>query len=59
MPDSRQKYLYERLGGNDFQLLVNALLTERFSDYVPLPLGQSDGGRDGVRRDGKACSSTR
>lgn len=54
MPDSRQKYLYERLGGNDFQLLVNALLTERFSDYVPLPLGQSDGGRDGVRRDGKA-----
>jgi hypothetical protein len=53
VPDSRSKYLYERLGDNDFQLLVNALLTERFPDYVPLPLGQSDGGRDGVRRSGK------
>ncbi len=34
VPDSRHNYLYERLGGNDFQLLVNALLMERFPDYV-------------------------
>lgn len=49
MPDSRHKYLYERLGDHDFQQLVGALLTERFTDFVPLPLRQSDGGRDGVR----------
>ena len=49
LPESRYKFLYERLGDHDFQLLVNALLTERFSDFTPLPLRQSDGGRDGVR----------
>lgn len=49
MPESRHKFLYERLGDHDFQLLVDALLTERFNDFVPLPLRQSDGGRDGVR----------
>ncbi|QDZ14170.1 NACHT domain-containing protein [Humibacter ginsenosidimutans] len=49
MPESRYKYLYERLGDHDFQLLVNALLTERFTDYVPLPLRQPDGGRDGIQ----------
>lgn len=48
MPESRQKYLYERLGDHDFQQLVSALLTLRFSGFVPLPLRQSDGGRDGV-----------
>lgn len=48
MPDSRHKYLYERLGDHDFQQLVGALLTLRFPDFVPLPLRQSDGGRDGV-----------
>lgn len=48
MPESRNKYLYERLGDHDFQQLVGALLTLRFTDYVPLPLRQSDGGRDGV-----------
>ncbi|WP_447002504.1 hypothetical protein ACRAKI_22610 [Saccharothrix isguenensis] len=48
MPESRHKYLYERLGDHDFQLLVNALLTAHFQDYVPLPLRQSDGGRDGL-----------
>ncbi|HWB36026.1 MAG TPA: hypothetical protein VHA75_08375, partial [Rugosimonospora sp.] len=53
MPESRQKYLYERLGDHNFQLLVDALLTQRYSDYFPLPLRQSDGGRDGVRRSGK------
>ena len=53
MPESRHKYLYERLGDHDFQLLVSALLTERFPDYVPLPLRQAEGGRDGVRRSDK------
>lgn len=50
MPESRYKYLYERLGDHSFQLLVNALLTERFTDFVPLPLRQADGGRDGITR---------
>lgn len=49
MPESRHKFLYERLGDHDFQLLVNALLTARFTDFVPLPLRQADGGRDGLR----------
>ncbi|MBM7510282.1 hypothetical protein JOE61_004096 [Nocardioides salarius] len=53
MPESRFKYLYERLGDDDFQLLVNALLTERYTDFYPLPLRQADGGRDGIRRSGK------
>ena len=53
MPESRFKYLYERLGDDDFQLLVNALLTERYTDFYPLPLRQADGGRDGIRRPGK------
>ena len=48
MPESRNKYLYERLGDHDFQQLVGALLTLRFPGFVPLPLRQSDGGRDGV-----------
>jgi hypothetical protein len=50
LPESRYKYLYERLGDHNFQLLVNALLTERFTDFVPLPLRQADGGRDGITR---------
>jgi hypothetical protein len=49
LPDSRHKYLYERLGDHDFQQLVGALLSERFPDFVPLPLRQADGGRDGVQ----------
>ncbi len=48
MPESRQKYLYERLGDHDFQLLINALLIEQFPDFRPLPLRQAEGGRDGV-----------
>jgi hypothetical protein len=48
VPDSRHRYLYERLGDHDFQQLVGALLTLRFPDFVPLPLRQADGGRDGV-----------
>lgn len=50
MPESRHKYLYERLGDHDFQLLVGALLSHRHTDYVPMPLRQADGGRDGLRR---------
>lgn len=54
MPASGQKYLYERLTPNDFQLLVNALMPHAFPGYRPLPLGQSDGGRDGISEaDGK------
>lgn len=49
MAESRFKYLYERLGDHDFQLLVNAVLTHQFKDFSPLALRQSDGGRDGVR----------
>ena len=30
VPDSRHKYLYERLGDHDFQQLVGALLTLQF-----------------------------
>lgn len=48
MPESRHKYLYERLGDHDFQLLVGALLSEKFPGFVPLPLRQADGGRDGL-----------
>ena len=50
MPESRFKYLYERLGDHNFQLLVNGLLAYRFHDFQPLPLRQADGGRDGVTR---------
>lgn len=48
MPAGGQKYLYERLTPHDFQLLVNAVMPYAFPSYRPLPLGQSDGGRDGV-----------
>lgn len=51
MPESRHKYLYERLGDHDFQLLVGALLSEKFPGFVPLPLRQADGGRDGLQLD--------
>jgi hypothetical protein len=50
VPESRHKYLYERLGDHDFQQLAGALLTLQFTDFVPLPLRQADGGRDGVDR---------
>ena len=49
VPKSRYKYLYERLGPEDFQLLVNAVMPHAFPGYRPLPLGQTDGGRDGVQ----------
>jgi hypothetical protein len=48
LPESRHKYLFERLGDHDFQQLVGALLSLQFSDFVPMALRQSDGGRDGI-----------
>ncbi|MGV0625956.1 NACHT domain-containing protein [Mycolicibacter minnesotensis] len=50
MPESRHRYLYERLGDHDFQQLVSALLSSQFSDYIAMPLRQADGGRDGLRK---------
>ena len=49
MPESRHRYLFERLGDHDFQQLVSALLASQFSDYVPMALRQTDGGIDGLR----------
>jgi len=51
MPESRHKYLFERLGDHDFQQLVGALLAGQFPGFVPMALRQSDGGRDGLRKD--------
>ncbi|GAB1512578.1 NACHT domain-containing protein [Actinophytocola sp. KF-1] len=50
MPESRHRYLYERLGDQDFQQLVSALLANQFPDYIPMALRQADGGRDGLRK---------
>lgn len=49
MPESRHRYLYERLGDHEFQQLVSALLANQFSDYRPMALRQTDGGIDGLR----------
>lgn len=49
MPESRHRYLYERLGDHDFQQLVSALLASQFPDYLPMALRQTDGGIDGLR----------
>lgn len=50
MPESRYRYLYERLGDHEFQQLVSALLANQFPDYIPMALRQADGGRDGLRK---------
>jgi hypothetical protein len=50
LPESRHKYLYERLGDHDFQQLAAALLAAQFPDFVPMALRQADGGRDGLRK---------
>ena len=50
MPESRYRYLYERLGDHDFQQLVSALLADQFPNFIPLALRQADGGRDGLRK---------
>ncbi len=49
MPESRHRYLYERLGDHDFQQLVGALLVNQFSDYIPIPLPSRCGGANGLR----------
>lgn len=51
VPESRHRYLFERLGDHDFQQLVSALLVDQFPDYMPMALRQADGGRDGLRKD--------
>lgn len=51
MPESRHKYLFERLGDHDFQQLVSALLVDKFPGFTPMALRQADGGRDGLRQD--------
>jgi hypothetical protein len=50
VPESRHRYLYERLGDHDFQQLVSALLVAQFPDFIPMALRQADGGRDGLRK---------
>jgi hypothetical protein len=44
------RYLYERLGDTRFQELCGALLAHSFPDVTCYPVGQSDGGRDIVRK---------
>jgi hypothetical protein len=46
------RYLYERLGDKRFQELANALLVHEYpgGQIQCFPVGQSDGGRDAVRR---------
>lgn len=46
------KYLYERLGAETFQQLVSALLSSQFPRFQAMPLGQADGGRDGLAQVG-------
>ncbi|MBV8348291.1 MAG: hypothetical protein JOZ49_12370, partial [Mycolicibacterium sp.] len=50
MPESRHRYLYERLGDHDFQQLVSALLANQFPNYIPMALRQADGGIDGLHK---------
>jgi hypothetical protein len=50
VPESRHRYLYERLGDHDFQQLVSALLASQFPDFIPMALRQTDGGIDGFRK---------
>jgi hypothetical protein len=47
-----ERYLYGRLGDKRFQELCNALLVNEFAggQVQCFPVGQSDGGRDAVRR---------
>ena len=44
LPESRHRYLYERLGDHDFQQLVSALLASQFPAFIPMALRQADGG---------------
>lgn len=51
-PSSAQsaRYLYERLGSTRFQQLCGALLASTLPGVTCYPVGQSDGGRDIVRK---------
>jgi hypothetical protein len=42
VPESRHRFLFERLGDHDFQQLVSAILVQQFPGFVPLPLRQPD-----------------
>lgn len=48
MPDDEYRYLYERLSSGEFQQLVSALLAHQYPDFRAFPVGQADGGRDGI-----------
>ncbi|NES14587.1 MULTISPECIES: NACHT domain-containing NTPase [Micromonospora] len=48
-----ERYLYERLSEKLFQQLCNALLVLQFPDVSCFPVGQKDGGRDAVRKEGQ------
>jgi hypothetical protein len=41
VPESRHRYLHERLGDHDFQQLVSALLASQFPDLIPMALRQA------------------
>lgn len=45
-------YLYERLGHERFQQFCQALLIPEYPDLQCFPVGQPDGGRDGLSRSG-------
>ncbi|MDO8145178.1 NACHT domain-containing NTPase [Isoptericola sp. 178] len=45
-------YLYEQLGADRFQQFVQALLIDDFPDLKCFPVGQPDGGRDGLSATG-------
>lgn len=48
MAEDEYRYLYERLSSGEFQQLVSALLAHKYKDFRAFPIGQADGGRDGV-----------
>lgn len=48
MAEDEYRYLYERLNSGEFQQLVSALLAHKYKDFRAFPIGQADGGRDGV-----------
>ncbi|MFC7502149.1 NACHT domain-containing protein [Nocardioides sp. CPCC 206347] len=51
MSEDEFRYLYERLDSSQFQQLVSALLAHKYPDFRAFPIGQADGGRDGIIED--------
>lgn len=49
-------YLYEQLGDQRFQELCQAILVQEYRDLQCFPVGQPDGGRDGLSLRGDADS---